>query len=94
MLAGKVLKKAGTIRDLIDALLLFFTVGEEKLNTTLVTMQSIATEVRDDFTYFSSGTTVLASTRTPGKNYSRSFSGYTRTAISPEAVSAWPSWIA
>lgn len=47
-LADKLLWKAGTIRDLIDALLLFFTVGEEKLSTGMVSMQSLVTDVCND----------------------------------------------
>jgi signal transduction histidine kinase len=44
-LADKVLKKASTMSELINALLVFFMVDEEKLATSLVSMQSIVTEV-------------------------------------------------
>jgi signal transduction histidine kinase len=44
-LADKVLKKARTMKELIDALLLFFAVTEEKLNPAPVSMQDVVTEV-------------------------------------------------
>lgn len=45
VLADKILRKAGTIKDLIDSLLLFFTVNEEKLDATSVSMQILVSEV-------------------------------------------------
>jgi signal transduction histidine kinase len=48
VLADKVLKRVGTMNDLIGALLLFFAVGEEKLTTVSVSMQSIVTDVCND----------------------------------------------
>jgi len=44
-LADKVLKRAVSMRDMIEALLLFFTVSEEKLNTGIVSMESLVNEV-------------------------------------------------